>query len=300
MAMLHTLSVIVSADDADRLYADLEAAGAIGQVLEDADEGSTDESPLFGEPTDAPLDAPRYWPRTRLKAFFSDWQSRAATTLPLLGERAYVLEAVADDDWVAKTQAQFQPLKITDGLWIVPSWHRDAPPLERAANAVTIELDPGLAFGTGSHPTTRLCLQWLAAHLPRGASLLDYGCGSGILAIAADKLGAGQVVGIDIDPQAVLAAKDNALRNHCGPIEFASPDALAQNPQRFAVVVANILSNPLKVLAALLSQRASQTLILSGILARQADEIAAVYAPYLGLTVWRTDEDWVCMVGQQS
>jgi ribosomal protein L11 methyltransferase len=295
--MLHALTVIVPAAEADALYEALEQAGAIGLLLEDADEGSADESPLFGEPSDIPADEPRYWPRTRIKAFFDTWSVSAHSALPLLGARRYELEAVGADDWVAKTQAQFQPIEITDSLWIVPSWHRDNPGVDIPGKALRIELDPGLAFGTGSHPTTRLCLQWLAAHPPLAASVLDYGCGSGILAIAALKLDAASVTGVDIDPQAVISARENALRNHGAQIRFDTPDALSSISTTFDIVIANILSNPLKVLAALLSKRAGKTLVLSGILARQADEIAAAYAPYIAMKIWRTDDDWVCMVG---
>ncbi len=295
--MLHALTVIVPANEADALYESLEQAGAVGLLLEDADEGSADESPLFGEPSDIPADEPRYWPRTRIKAFFDAWPANAQSALPLLGGRSYEVEAISADDWVAKTQAQFQPIEIGKSLWIVPSWHRENSDGQIPEDALRIELDPGLAFGTGSHPTTRLCLQWLAAHPPLAASVLDYGCGSGILAIAALKLGAASVTGVDIDPQAVISARENAFRNHCQQIRFDSPDALESTGLAFNVVIANILSNPLKVLAALLSKRAGKTLVLSGILARQADEIAAAYAPYISLTTWRTDEDWVCMVG---
>lgn len=295
--MLHALTVIVPANEAEALYEALEQAGAIGLLLEDADEGSADESPLFGEPSDVPADEPRYWPRTRIKAFFDAWSINAHSALPLLGDRRYEIEAIGADDWVAKTQAQFQPIEITDSLWVVPSWHRDNPGVHIPGEAIRIELDPGLAFGTGSHPTTRLCLRWLAAHPPVAASVLDYGCGSGILAMAALKLGAAGVTGVDIDPQAVNSARENARRNDCSQIRFDTPDALTSIDSTFDVVIANILSNPLKVLAALLSRRAGSTLVLSGILARQADEIAAAYAPYIEMTTWRTDDDWVCMVG---
>jgi ribosomal protein L11 methyltransferase len=299
--MLHALIVVVPAADADALYEELQEAGATGLLLEDADEGSDQESPLFGEPTGEP-DEPRYWPRTRIKAYFDTPPSSPEDKIPMLQGRQFTIEPVPADDWVAKTQSQFQPIEITPALWIVPSWHRDAPPVQIPDDAVRIELDPGLAFGTGSHPTTRLCLQWLDGHAGAYRTLLDYGCCSGILAIAARKLGVKDVTGIDIDVQAVTSARQNALINGCDDLVFENPDGLPASPaaKSYDLVVANILSNPLKVLAPLLSGRTSRTLVLSGILARQADEIAAVYAPYLPMTVWRTEEDWVCMVGHRT
>jgi ribosomal protein L11 methyltransferase len=178
---------------------------------------------------------------------------------------------------------------------VVPSWH-DAP---NDPNAVCLAVDPGLAFGTGSHPTTKLCMQWLEEY--EGLSqktLLDYGCGSGILAIAAKRLGCGPAIGVDIDPQAVSSAKDNALRNEVS-VEFCLPEEDTSNSQH-DVVVANILANPLQVLAPALCQRIALEgyIVLSGILARQAKEVIETYEPWLTLHVWREYDGWVCLTGQ--
>ena len=188
-------------------------------------------------------------------------------------------EEVEDVDWVRVTQ----PTQVSDRLWIVPTWH-DLP----NENAINVRLDPGVAFGTGSHPTTHLCLQWLDANVKPTDEVLDYGCGTGILAIAAKLVGAKRVMGTDIDPQAVEAAHDNAIMNHV--------------EAKFA---ANILANPLKLLApALLGRvKVGGALVLSGVLAKQADEVIAAYRdidPTVPLTVWRQEEDWVCIAGRRQ
>jgi ribosomal protein L11 methyltransferase len=207
------------------------------------------------------------------------------------------LRQVAEQDWVRVTQAQFEPIQIGRNIWVVPSWHEAPDP-----NALVLELDPGLAFGTGSHPTTRLCMEWLEAHAPKGLSVLDYGCGSGILAMVAAKLGAGETLGVDIDAQAIEAAKFNAERNHCDIGFYLPDDFTARGEQRFDVVVANILSNPLKLMAPMLAGRVvpGGALVLSGVLARQADEVIAAYAPYLPLRVWAEREGWVALAGNAN
>jgi ribosomal protein L11 methyltransferase len=219
--------------------------------------------------------------------------------------RDWSLRDVPDADWVRLTQSQFGPIEISEKLWIIPSWHRDemasgegAAASALAPDAIRIELDPGLAFGTGSHPTTHLCLAWLETDMPAGANLLDYGCGSGILAIAARKLGAGATLAVDIDPQAVQSTADNAAVNR---VELSAmlPDGLPEGS--FQVVMANILSNPLKVLAPMLAGRVAPGghLVLSGVLERQAEEVAAAYAPWIAMSVWRAREGWVCLHGQR-
>jgi len=285
-------------------------AGALSVSVEDADLGTEAERPLFGEPgTEPDVQA---WDRNRVVALLPDGADPAqmleealvgAGMDPLVAEGRSLRE-VPDADWVRLTQAQFGPIQVAERLWIVPSWHRDDPTVAEqtarlGADAIHIELDPGLAFGTGSHPTTHLCLSWLEAELPAGARLLDYGCGSGILAIAARKLGAGPIAAVDIDPQAVQATVDNARTNHV-ELDAMLPDGLAEGT--FQVVVANILSNPLKVLAPMLAGRVAPGghLVLSGVLERQAEEVAAAYAPWLAMSVWRARDGWVCLHGRRT
>jgi ribosomal protein L11 methyltransferase len=274
-------------------------AGALSVSVEDADLGTEAEQPLFGEPGMEP--ETQAWSRNRVVALMPDGEDPAqlladacaASGIDPLPE--WLLRDVPDADWVRLTQSQFEPIEVDERIWIVPSWHEipDHP------GTISIRLDPGLAFGTGSHPTTHLCLAWLARHLEAGRRVLDYGCGSGILAIAARKLGAGPTVGIDIDPQAVQSTHDNAAANEV-ELEVGLPDALPG--WRADVVVANILSNPLKVLAPMLCERVlpGGYLVLSGVLERQAEEVAAVYAPWIAMSVWQARDGWVCLHGRRS
>lgn len=288
--------------DADAATADawsdlLLDAGALSVDIADPDADTLHEKPIFDEPG-APL-AVR-WPMNRITGLFAAGTALEDVVNALAARAGHpvpphsVLE-VPDQDWVRATQAQFGPIAITCGLWIVPSWC--APVDTHATNLV---LDPGLAFGTGSHPTTRLCLQWLARASLHGRTVLDYGCGSGILAIAAARLGAAAVVGTDVDPQALQASRQNAVRNAVHA-EFVAPDALPR-AARYDVVVANILANPLVVLAPALAQRvaAEGTIVLSGILAHQAEEVAECYARWFRINACTEDEGWTALVGTRE
>lgn len=287
---------------AEALSDALLGAGALSATVEDADTGNAAEQPLFGEPgADHSVAA---WTRSRIVALFgagADIDSAVAIAVQLAGlpeSPSFVRRAVADADWVRMTQAQFGPIRIGTRLWIVPSWH--ALPAEAARpDAVVLKLDPGLAFGTGSHATTRLCLAWLAANLRVGQSVIDYGCGSGILAIAAKKFGAAETVGTDIDPQAISAAITNAGENAVA-IRFELSTGFDAEPAD--VVLANIISNPLKLLAPLLSSLVAPggRLVLSGILERQWREVADAYAPTLVLEVWQAEDGWICLAGSRD
>lgn len=275
-------------------------AGALSVSVNDADDGTDAERPLYGEPGLEPDTLA--WRHNRLIVLLPE-DAEAARLLTDAGALAglpapadFQVRAVPDTDWVRQTQSQFDPIPVGERLWIVPSWH-DVP-AQVTGDVVVIRLDPGLAFGTGSHPTTHLCLEWLAQNLATGRGVLDYGCGSGILAIAARKLGAGTVVGVDIDPQAVQSTLDNAEANQV-ELHACLPDALPEG--RYPMVVANILSNPLKVLAPMLCDRVAPGghLVLSGVLERQADEVAAAYAPWLAMSVWQARDGWVCLHGQK-
>ncbi len=285
-----SVSLETDAAHAEALSDALLAAGAISVSVEDALAGTELETPQFGEPGSptTPL-----WDDSRVVALFEpadDLVGRIAAAAAAAGIAdlpEIAMADVAEQDWVRLTQSQFDPIRISDRLWIVPSWHVAPDP-----QAINLELDPGLAFGTGSHPTTRLCLEWLEANVAPGVSVLDYGCGSGILAIAAKKLGAGDTVGVDIDPAALTAAADNAARNR---VELHLAHSGAPIQQTFDRVVANILTNPLMLLAPLLSslRKPGGRLALSGVLETQAEQVIAAYAPYLRLVVGATHEGWV-------
>lgn len=282
--------------------------GVLAVSVEDADSDTMSEMPLYGEPGLEP--AVQAWRNNRVVALLPDGLD-PAQVLEQLADRCgrsmsdgeWHTREVPDEDWVRLTQSQFGPIQVGERIWIIPSWHAADPGLPAATGseggAVRIELDPGLAFGTGSHPTTHLCLEWLAQCLPSGASVLDYGCGSGILAIAASMLGAARVDAVDIDEQAVQSTRDNALNNQVR-IHACLPDAFGTG--RFDVVVANILSNPLKVLAPMLANRVAPdgSLVLSGVLERQADEVAAAYEPWLRMEVWQSRDGWVCLHGRRA
>ncbi|NLY26598.1 MAG: 50S ribosomal protein L11 methyltransferase [Alcaligenaceae bacterium] len=285
-------------------------AGVLSVTVEDADVDSDAETPLFGEPGMEPQ--VQAWQRNRVVALLPDGldpaqlveQAAQSLSIQVSSENWFVRQ-VPDADWVRLTQSQFDPIQVGSRIWIVPSWHRDNPAIphdlaagDPAVAPVLLELDPGLAFGTGSHPTTHLCLEWLADNIQGNETLLDYGCGSGILAIAARKLGAGCTDAVDIDPQAVESTRYNAT-NNAVELNALLPDQLAAGT--YQVVVANILSNPLKVLAPMLSNRVAPGghLVLSGVLERQAEEVAQAYAPWIALSVWRAREGWVCLHGRR-
>lgn len=299
--MLIEASFLVHEDSAHRFADALLEAGAVSVSVEDADADTPDEHPLYGEPG-MPV-AEGGWSNSRLVVLFqveddADFSPVLADLMLAVRDAGVDLplpqriQRVDDQDWVRLTQAQFEPIAI-GRLWVVPSWHE----IPEGA-ALTLRLDPGMAFGTGTHPTTRLCLEWLERHLEGGETVLDYGCGSGILAIAAAKLGASTITGVDIDPQAVIAAQDNARNNAVSGMFVDVADAVQGH---FDIVLANILANPLRLLApALVAHVAPRgSLVLSGILERQADELIAVYADAgMALEVAGTHEGWVCLAGR--
>ena len=277
--------------------------GALSVDTHDADAGTKDEQPLFERFDDTPKTT---WSNVEITALFEETVDVTAimqtvvqnAQLPFLP--VYRIKKIEDQDWVRLTQSQFGPIKISSRLWIVPSWHQMPDP-----TAINLMLDPGLAFGTGSHPTTELCLAWLDENLQGGEQVLDYGCGSGILAIAALKLGAGHVVGVDIDPQAVESSIKNAGQNKCGQnkAEFYSVDNMAKADRTMDgwadIVVANILANPLIMLAPLL-KRASKSngrIVLSGILAEQAKEVEQVYQQWFKMHLAREQGGWALLIG---
>ena len=297
----------VAAETAEPLGDVLLDLGALSVTVEDDAAGGYDENPLYGEPGLSP--EVQAWDRSAVTALFNPDidASGSAEFIPellvALKEAGFQLahpqeKTVEEQDWVRLTQSQFAPIQIGERIWVVPSWH-EAP---TDPNAICLAVDPGLAFGTGSHPTTHLCLLWLEqnSHL-QNQSLLDYGCGSGILAIAAAKLGCNPVIGTDIDPQAMVSARSNAEINNT-VIRFVLPNENAPElaaETKYDIVMANILANPLQVLAPALVNKMCPggQIVLSGVLARQADEVIATYSQWLKLSVWKESEGWVCLHG---
>ncbi len=292
---MNWLSLTFEADTqhAEMLSNTLLQLGALSVDITDARAGTDDEQAIFDATGGLITEA---WRASSVSGLFpADVDvacivKTASSALHLPAARITVTN-VPEQDWVRLAQTQFAPIQISSRLWIVPSWHTPPDP-----GAINIVLDPGLAFGTGSHPTTRLCLHWLDEHIKGGEAVLDYGCGSGILAIAALKLGAGRAFGVDRDPQAVLAAQANAEQNRVQAVFYA-----AQSVPRYQadVVLANILANPLKVLAPLLADatRGGGMLVLSGILANQARDLDQAYRGWFDLHETCEAQGWVRLCG---
>jgi ribosomal protein L11 methyltransferase len=291
------VTLMVDARCVEALSDTLLESGAFSVDVSDAAAGTPTERPLFAEPGSAPA---VNWLVNRVVALFAE-DAAIATIVPaalhasaLPATTTYGIDRIDDQDWVRLTQAQFTPQKISERLWVVPTWHDVVD-----ATAINIRLDPGLAFGTGTHSTTRLCLRWLDAHLKRGDTVIDYGCGSGILAVAAMKLGASRAAGVDIDEQALLASRRNALQNQVDVSFFAAADEL-KSPAN--VVVANILANPLTVLAPLLARLTlpGGQVLLSGILAPQAGEVRDAYHQWFDMRITESEDEWVLLAGQKK
>ena len=289
------LSLLCPEDRVDLLSDALDALDALSVSVEDADAQTDAEQALFGEPGMPP--PKEGWQRSRVVALFAS-QETAQETGKLLALQDFFqgcellgIQAVAEQDWVRLTQSQFAPVDITPSFWIVPTWHE--PPAQAQK---IIRLDPGLAFGTGTHPTTRMCLRWIATHDVSHQRVLDYGCGSGILAIGAALHGATEIDAVDIDEAAVsstlLNAEANGVRLNAGLPEKATG--------QYQTVLANILATPLKVLAPLLRQHVAQggNLVLAGILERQEQELKDAYAPYCTLQVSDREDGWILMTAQ--
>jgi ribosomal protein L11 methyltransferase len=292
---LRSVVITVEAGAAETLGDALIEAGALSVSMEDADAGTSAEKPLFGEPgTEPDREA---WERSVIRALVGEDADVAALVAAAASEAgmsappAFTAERVEDQDWVRITQAQFEPIRVSDRLWVVPSWHTPPRP-----DAINLMLDPGVAFGTGAHPTTRMCLRWLEANVRGGERVLDYGCGSGILAIAAMKLGAGAAIGVDIDADAVAQARENARANS---VDATFLTAAARLDVEADLVVANILANPLRLLAPVLAAhtRRGGALALAGLLVDQAAELIAVYEPKFELAVAAEEEGWALLAG---
>jgi ribosomal protein L11 methyltransferase len=303
------LTATVSNLDADAIEAlsdGLMDVGALSVDFADALEGTPEESPMFDEPDAASSDISKLgtqsaagWSQLRLNALFTQGVdalgllASVCQTIELAVPADAAVSHLAEEDWVRLTQAQFNPIEITPHLWIVPTWHEAVS----AANVINIRLDPGVAFGTGNHPTTHLCLRWLSGLQLSNKAVLDYGCGSGILAIAASKLGAASIVGVDIDPQAVEAAKYNAQLN-----EVAGEFYTTEVPVKAApIVVANILAKPLMVLAPFLAEHTQPggQIALAGLLNDQAEEVADAYRTWFDIGAHDRKDGWTLLVGRK-
>ena len=275
------------------------AVGAMAVTVEDADEGTDAERPVFDEP--GADNEKHVWQRSRVIALIDSAVdihqiiALAAQESGITSPPPFFVREVPVKDWVRETQAQFDPIHIGKNIWVVPSWHQTPD-----YDSIVLRLDPGLAFGTGSHPTTRLCLEWLEENVQAGQSVLDYGCGSGILAIAAAKMGALSVDGVDIDQQAIITAKENAAENQCD-IAFYLPDRFAGEAgnRRYDIVVANILAGPLQQLAETIVSRLRHggKLVLSGILDWQENDVISSYIPWLTLSPYQYRDGWVALSG---
>ncbi|MGZ5104470.1 MAG: 50S ribosomal protein L11 methyltransferase [Usitatibacter sp.] len=290
------VGLVVEGAKAEALAEALEDEGASSTEISDADAGTAGEHAVFGEPGASGA----LWPRARVTALFgTDAEVSRAVDAALAAIGAEALGAPAfdrleDADWVALTQRQFAPMRVGERLWIVPTWHEAPDP-----GAINIVLDPGAAFGTGSHPTTRLCLAWLERHVAAGDTVLDYGCGSGILAIAALKLGAGSASAVDIDPLALDAARYNSRRN---AVTLQVLDAQDARLGAAHITVANILANPLRMLAPLLAShtRPGGLIALSGILEEQSGAVIEAYSPWSRLAVEGREAGWVLLAGRRE
>jgi ribosomal protein L11 methyltransferase len=286
------LIIISDQETSDQISDRLLELGALSASIQDKNLNQNDEELIFGEPHNGPH---QYWQNSKIESLFSEHDDVKKIIEIIEAEFdtkvEYEIQKVEDENWVEKTQAQFQPIKVTDDLWILPSWHG-----YQQKDAINLILDPGLAFGTGSHPTTFLCLQWIKQNLDKGQTLLDYGCGSGILAIAAKKLGAASVLGVDIDKQAIHSSIDNAKKNGVD-IEFINTSESIQI--KADLVVANILSSSLAVLAPALASYCKQygRIALSGILEGQEDYIKSIYAQWFKFEPSLYQDGWVCLSG---
>jgi ribosomal protein L11 methyltransferase len=287
------LTFFAEEKDIDLLSEALETRGALSIFIQDKNLNNSDEELIFGEPHSGPN---KFWATNQIQALFNDSVDIKEIQDELILnfkdiDFKFTASSVSETDWVKLSQSQFKPICIKNRINIVPSWHKINNP-----KLINIILDPGLAFGTGAHPTTHLCTEWLIDNVSKEKKVLDYGCGSGILAIAAYKLGAKMVKGVDIDPQAIIASKENGNLNEC------NIDWLNTNEDfkfQTDLLVANILSSALSVLAPLLASYCAPKgkIALSGILESQENQIKKIYEPWFNFEKTLKNNGWVCLSG---
>ena len=287
------LTFFAEEKDVDLLSEELERRGALSMFIQDKNLKNSDEELIFGEPHSGPN---KFWAICQIQALFSDTVDIKKIQHELIANFKsinfkFTASSVSETDWVKLSQSQFKPICIKNKINIVPSWHEINNP-----KLINIFLDPGLAFGTGAHPTTHLCTEWLIDNVSDEKKMLDYGCGSGILAIAAYKLGAKMVRGVDIDPQAIIASKENGDINQCN-IEWLNTDK--DFKFQADLVVANILSSALSVLAPLLAGYClpEGKIALSGILESQESQIKKIYSPWFKFEKTLKNDGWICLSG---
>ena len=287
------LTFFAEEKDIDLLSEALETRGALSIFIQDKNLNNSDEELIFGEPHSGPN---KFWATNQIQALFYDSVDIKEIQDELVSnfqdiDFKFTASSVSETDWVKLSQSQFKPICIKDRINIVPSWHKINNP-----KLINIILDPGLAFGTGAHPTTHLCTEWLIDNVSKEKKVLDYGCGSGILAIAAYKLGAKMVKGVDIDPQAIIASKENGTLNECN-IDWLNTDK--DFKFQADLLVANILSSALSVLVSLLVSYCSPKgkIALSGILESQENQIKKIYAPWFTFEQTLKNNGWVCLSG---
>lgn len=295
--MWQQIRFLTCAQKADWISDFLLENGALSVELLDADANTPLEAPQFDEPGEVA----QLWKNVAILSLWNNTEdfSNAIKQAPEgIFEKnfSFTVKNLPNENWVEKTQAQFQPIEITKDFWIVPTWCNAVPNAK-----ILLTLNPGMAFGTGSHPTTHLCLEWLAQNVKENDRILDYGTGSGILAIAAAKMKAGEIIAVDIDENALIAARQNAMQNHINNITFLNADQKIDG--QFDIVVANILANPLRLLAPVLCSHVKENggaLILSGILESQADELIGIYAPFVALSREKAQQSWAILAGRKS
>jgi len=287
------LTFFAEEKDINSLSEELNNIGALSIFIQDKNLNNNNEQLIFGEPHS---ESNKFWATNQIQALFSDSVDIKNIQYKLISNFKGInfifnTSSVSETDWVKLSQSQFKPICIKNRINIVPSWHE----IDNL-NQINIILDPGLAFGTGAHPTTHLCAEWLNDNVSKDKQVLDYGCGSGILAIVADKLGAKKVLGVDIDPQAIISSNENGILNKCN-IKWLNTDK--DFKFQADLVVANILSSALTVLAPLLASycKPNGKIALSGILESQENQIKEIYSRWFKFEKTLKNDGWICLSG---
>jgi ribosomal protein L11 methyltransferase len=287
------LIVQTSKEDVDSISDYLIELGAISTSIEDTNLNKNNEELIFAEPN---IRSEQFWENNTVQALFEKKIDIELIKIAINNKfndanLSFLTSNIQDKDWVQLTQSQFLPIHVHDKLWIIPTWHNI-----QDKNAINLILDPGLAFGTGTHPTTHLCLLWLLENISQNTTVLDYGCGSGILGIAAKKIGAKKVFGVDIDNQAIKASEDNSKKND---VKISWSNTKDKIEYKTDLVVGNILSSALSVLAPVLAEhcKSKGKIALSGILESQEEDIKKIYSKWFDFNSSSIKDGWVLISG---